>query len=213
MATATVANFLAPNAIFLCREDEQSKGNEREQCEGYRETCVALVANEEFHILEGEWCGIGGGGSMLPRAKKKIEAGCDHLGDRKRFDVAMRMGKVYSVGQYLNGHGLYSVGRVIGFGVAPKLALEPEVNLAERVGPWVFGPQARKVLANRTEGAFHSARFDTSLTGSKDALAILVGKDLKEEDRVPHVLEPRIDGDVSAEALPDEPRGIVGGGG
>jgi hypothetical protein len=93
-----------------------------------------------------------------------------------------------------------------------KLPLEAEVDLAEGVGVGVFGPQAFEVLAHHTEGAFHCVRLDASPAGRNVALTVAVGKDLKEEDRVPHFLQPWVDRKVGAEALPDKPGGLVGGG-
>jgi hypothetical protein len=48
------------------------------------------------------------------------------------------------------------------------------------------------------------------MAGRKDARAVAVGKDLKEEDRVPHFGKPGVDAEVQAEGLPNLP-GSVGG--
>jgi hypothetical protein len=47
-------------------------------------------------------------------------------------------------------------------------------------------------------GSLHSARPDGPTAGHNDARAIVVGKDLKEKDRVPHLSEPVINAEVDA---------------
>jgi hypothetical protein len=93
-----------------------------------------------------------------------------------------------------------------------ELPLEPEVDVAKGVSAGVVGPHTFELLSHRLLGAFHCPSPDASTAGRNCALAIAVGKDFKEVDRVPHFKEPGVNAQGDAECLPDEPLGIVGGG-
>ena len=77
-----------------------------------------------------------------------------------------------------NRDRLHSVWRGVGFRIARELAAQAELIFSGCCQPRVRGPHAGESLPHCTQGSFHCARLDRSVTGCEVSGTIPLPKDL-----------------------------------
>jgi hypothetical protein len=142
VSTSTLDNFLVPCSILLCCE---SIGYRRSGVQfGFRahDHIQLSVAHVGADIFEAKRCIVRSCACVLARAEQKEKGDANHVGDGGVGHSACSVvGQLQNVNYDDDWHWFHSPGEgVIGLGIRFELSLDPEVNTAVVVFPWVTPP-------------------------------------------------------------------------
>jgi hypothetical protein len=147
VAATALDDLLIPCAILLGCESIRYRGSGVQFGFRAKEQIEFPVGPVGADIFEAKRRVVRGGACVLTRAEQKEKGDADHVGDGGVSHAACCVVcHLQNVHNYDDGHQLNSTE---GFGIRLDLALDPEVNAAVVVLPWVRGPQSGVRLAHR----------------------------------------------------------------